>query len=836
MKKLSHFLLALAAVGAWPTAGAQPLKGVQLPVVAGSGSSALHYELRVDDAILGEHTSGYDGVNHRDANGVISGPDHRSRNHTVSAWVRRGASDTGRIMGLTMADRYQLTSLASHYMNLNGDIRLKAAVWNSAGGLDACAPSTETRTNVRLAQGQWAFVTTVIDDDNLKATFYVDGVCVGEQSLVLDAANKDTYSKHEGDESHYGIGLFGVDCNFTFGHSDLDIAVGEVQVWNRALTPYEVRRSAVIDNVVARDGLVGLYRLDASAVSFDNLAEGGPDVKAVLVQGNTMTSGVKYYQSVAKSETMPATVEGCTLTDKTLTLGTPQSGGTFKVVDAVTGAEVGAAIPQYTPLRVVATPEAGFGPRRITVKVGGKVEYADPVTGDFVLYDDAEVNVEFGREYAVRAVAGAGGKISVEVDGAKPADSTTDQFATWLEGSHDITFRVEPNEGFAIASFAVNSESAKDKLVDNAHTVNWTGGTLIAEATFRTRGVSVTVNTTGSGSLTAKADGQEIEFKRGVGSAFIDSKIELTPVAADGYELWSIAVNGVDVTGRLVDGTFTLDGTDDNIVVDLVFKKSMLDIAYRLVDGGELLLSVDGAQPVVLGSKGAQAPLRSAVTLEARPVNADSKLATLMVNGEDVTSAMVDGRLVISPLTDDLNVAATFDVKRYNVVVDVVEGADLGEVMIVNKRYDSTLNTLAESIASGTDIDIIVYFNDQNGVVTSAVDTTANLTPEYGEDDGYKMAALHPATILTDRRIELKLGDAAALGATELAPLAATRIGSTVVFSQHVDLEVYSTAGVEVARSGGVDTIDLGSRLAPGFYIVIARAADGSSLALKVEL
>ena len=825
MKKLIFPILLSTLVAAVPV---QARKAVQVP----TSSTKTKFQVRIDDAVLGEHTSGYDGVNFRSEVGQITGPDKRSRSHTVSAWVRRSSVATrtsGGFIGLAVADYYSLTSDASYYINFNGDIRTRAAVWNTEGGLDVCI-KPEVKTGRRIAVGEWAFFTVVVDDERCRADYYVNGQLIDSQELRYEKSHGNLPSEH------YGIGLFNEAQVFAFGHGSHDIALEEVQIWNRPLTPYEVRWSAALpEDASDIEGLLGLYRFDREGTStFANLVEGGAQVEAQVVEGTIRQSGKTYYENVKATEAELTLVDGHEVGTCMLSVEQPEAGGFVSVTSLASGEAVIGELSRFTELKVNTVAEEGLRLKALTLEMGEDSEQIDPFDPRFVIVADSKLTADFGTGCNIRARSGVNGKVNFMMPDSVTVSSES-ALGAWLSEPGEIEFEIVPNEGFIVDSFLVNGVDMKSSISDgHVKVASDAVKDIVAEATFRSLRATVSLKKTGSGDIALRVNGEPAELVNGTAPANIGSRIDIEVAPAEGFTLWSLEVDGEDVTSQVSEeGIYTIESMEDDLAVKAEFRKSEVQLSYNFAEGGTVYLRNGDSDRIALDKNAVKLPLRSDVTLEIEPVNEESTLASLSVNGEDVTSGVEDGVYHVGVLGGDVTVEAAFDAKMYRVEA-TVEGEEFGEIVMVNKHYDYYYQTLSEEVVTGSEIGFEIFLDETNpnAVVVDVKEGEESIPFEARDDDGYIVWVFDLGEVRAPRQVAVTLADRTFIGGVEADEVRVVLEGRRMILGGNVaGGRIVDLAGVAVMEFSGTEA-DL-SQLAAGFYIVSFGSA---ATPVKIEL
>lgn len=220
-------------------------------------------QLRFSDTVLGSHNT--------DKNQVES--DQRSRNYTFSAWI----SPMG-YNGVLMGHVQNSITWAVEGSYGVGVKDGKLAVWYRKwdGNSTGCpgVPTPAVSENTTLYPGEFAFISLVTSNEGRTFKVYKNG--------------KEAISQEVEDG---GLALLYDACDFAIGDSkynQMPCKVEEVQLWNKTLTPEEIKASMFGPKADA-EGLVAHYLPEsADATTVENLAG---DIDAYYRKNGTVTSG-----------------------------------------------------------------------------------------------------------------------------------------------------------------------------------------------------------------------------------------------------------------------------------------------------------------------------------------------------------------------------------------------------------------------------------------------------------------------------------------------------------------------------------------------------------------
>ena len=175
-----------------------------------------------------------------------------------------------------------------------------------------------------------------------------------------------------------------------------------------------------------------------------------------------------------------------------------------------------------------------------------------------------------------------------------------------------------------------------------------------------------------------------------------DAVITLTP--ATGYVLNKVTVNGTDKTSSVSGGKLTISNVQAEASVVATFKLKTFTITKSSTTNGTITLS----STTVQYNKSYMVTLTPATGYE---------LATVTVNGTDMTSQVVDGVLTVSNVKENQTVAATFQKKTYHVSITAT-GGQVTASTLTPKYQENVVLTIVEDedselqklVVNGTDV------------------------------------------------------------------------------------------------------------------------------------
>lgn len=231
-------------------------------LMSAPGYGSEEAQLRFSDTALGSHNT--------DQNQVSS--DQRPRNYTFSAWISPMGYN-GVFMGHVQNNITWAVEGSYGIGVQDGKLAVWYRIWD--GSSTACpgatAPAVSETTT--FYPGEFAFITLVTSNNGNTFKVYKNG----EEAISQEVGQG-------------GLALLYDACDFAIGDSkynQMASKVEEVQLWNRTLTPEEIKASMYGFNEIP-DGLVAYYRPEsATSTTVENLAG---DVDAYYRQNGTLSN------------------------------------------------------------------------------------------------------------------------------------------------------------------------------------------------------------------------------------------------------------------------------------------------------------------------------------------------------------------------------------------------------------------------------------------------------------------------------------------------------------------------------------------------------------------
>ena len=307
--------------------------------------------------------------------------------------------------------------------------------------------------------------------------------------------------------------------------------------------------------------------------------------------------------------------------------------------------------------------------------------------------------VEFVQKFVLGITQSTGGVITV------------DNSSVTLGGI--AIYTITANTNYVIDKVMDGATDVTSQLVDGKYTVTNVSANHNVSAIFA-RVYSVTSSCGENGTIAL----EKSQVKAG-------ENVTATITPANGYEIASVKVNGVDVTASLVNNVLTLENVSADVVVEATFASLSRFVSIQTPTNGTIVAS---ATEGIVGQT---------VTLTVTP-NAKYELTSLLINGVESKDGLVNGVYTLT-LTENVTVSAVFAKIKYAVAIENIEnGAIICDKTVaevdsnVTFTIDPDENYVLESfVVNGVDKTADVVDGQYVHTVDGAVSVSASFVRLY---------------------------------------------------------------------------------------------------------
>lgn len=245
-------------------------------------------------------------------------------------------------------------------------------------------------------------------------------------------------------------------------------------------------------------------------------------------------------------------------------------------------------------------------------------------------------NVNPEGEYSIEVTYNEGGSVSASakrVDEGKP-----------------VTFTFYPDEGHELYKASVNGTDIMPLVEDNKYTINGVTDDIRLNAEFSLIYYSITTSCTAGGSVSASSY-----------NVLYGDDVTFTVTPSEGYEIESIKLNGIDITSKFNNGSYTLKGVTADQELYAAFKP--LIYAVHITCGSNGTVTAD-SDTVAYGQS---------ISFTITP-DEGYMIEEVLYNGNDVTNKVKNGKYIVTNVQGEVHLSVTFKIAEFNISVVCGEG------------------------------------------------------------------------------------------------------------------------------------------------------------------
>ena len=300
--------------------------------------------------------------------------------------------------------------------------------------------------------------------------------------------------------------------------------------------------------------------------------------------------------------------------------------------------------------------------------------------------------------------------------------------------SATVTFA--PDAGYRIASVKLNGTDVSSSVINNKYTIsNITANTTLSVTFEAIPPTSYTFSITASGNGSATYNGTSI---RGKTTSFTvnestSATVTFTPDA--GCQIASVKLNGTDVTSRVVYNKYTINNITANTTLAVAFE-AIPPTTYSLsiTATGNGYVAYDGN--TVRGKTSSFSIVEGTNAVLKFSADEGNRLKSVKVNGQDVTSTIVNNQYTVSSISTNTSIVVAFEpIPDYslNIVAAGNGNAVYNGTTIRNQSKDFTLRegssaTIAFTADAGYRIKSVKVNNtDRTSQVSNGQITVSNI-------------------------------------------------------------------------------------------------------------
>ena len=331
--------------------------------------------------------------------------------------------------------------------------------------------------------------------------------------------------------------------------------------------------------------------------------------------------------------------------------------------------------------------------------------------GSVAAYKSANIWKDFKEvrsnvSYTLSIQSSAGGTVSYNSSEVK---EDTQSFS--VDEGATVVLNVIPDAGFELTKLTINGADVTSSVIDDKYIISniTTNNTVVAQ--FSKKTYTLTIQSTGNGKVTYNGN----DINNATQSFLVEhgSMVSFSLSPNDGHQLFSLSVNGKDVSSEINDCKYTVNDVTSNVSVVAVFDPIPVTtflLSIQSSAGG--MVSYNGIN-VGDGEQTFNVSEGTNVSLSITPAMG-FELTSLQVNGNEVKTAIIDGKYTISELSENTTVKATFSKRIFTLSIEAVGNGT------VAFKTDIISNTI------------------QNFTVEYGTTATVTITP----GNGYQMASI----------------------------------------------------------------------------------------------
>ena len=403
-------------------------------------------------------------------------------------------------------------------------------------------------------------------------------------------------------------------------------------------------------------------------------------------------------------------------------------------------------VDEGTSVTLTITPDASY--RIASVKMNDKDVTSQVSNGQYTINNiiantTVEVSFEAIPPTTYQLTIAATGNGGVSYDGKTVRGGNSVFVVT--EGSA-VTITFTPDAGYRVASVKVNDKDVTSQVSNGQYTINNIMANTTVEVLFEAiPPTTFALNISASGNGYVSYNGHSTRNRTREFTVDEGTSVTLTITPDASYRIASVKVNDKDVTSQVSNGQYTINNIMANTTVEVSFE-AIPPTTYQLtiVATGNGGVSYDG-KTVRGGNNVFEVTEGSSATIKFTP-DAGYRVASVNLNGQNVTMQVVNGQYTISSLTQNTTMEVTFEtISPTKYQLDVVAKGDGRAVYDGTTIEDETQYFEVEEGSSVT-----ITFKPDNGYMIANVKVNGEDVTSLLENNQYTIS-----NITTDMVMEV---------------------------------------------------------------------------------
>ena len=218
-----------------------------------------------------------------------------------------------------------------------------------------------------------------------------------------------------------------------------------------------------------------------------------------------------------------------------------------------------------------------------------------------------------------------------------------------------VNLNVTPETGYMLTKLTVNNNDATSSVSGGSISINNISSNTNVVAQFTRITHSLTLESSAGGSLSIG----DVSVSDGTQTLVVDdgtsATIDILPDAE--FELSRLTLNGADVTSAVTDSKYTISNITTNNTVVAQFTKKTYTLTIQ--SSGNGIVTYNGNE--INNTTQSFSVVHGTTLALSLSANSGHQIATLSVNGKDVTSEINGGIYTINEVTSNMSVVAVFE-------------------------------------------------------------------------------------------------------------------------------------------------------------------------------
>ena len=655
-------------------------------------------------------------------NGTVTYNNTATKNKTNTFTVNHGASAT---LSISPDSGYKLSKLTVNGTNVTSSVKDNKYTISSISGNTTVVATFEqiTYTLSVQATGNGTVTYNNTATKNKTNTFTVNHGSSATLSISPDSGYRLASLKVNGTNVTSSI------SNNQYTISSITANTTVVATFEQIpATTYSLSIQSGASGSVTYDGTTITNKTqsftvnEGTSVTITITPNTGYRLSRLTVNGTNVTSSVKDNQytisSISGNTTVVATFEQIPATTYSLSIQSRSGGAVTYNETTVKNTTQTFTVNEGVSATITITPDSGYRLASLTVNgtnvtssvKNNQYTISNITTNTTVVATFEEIPA---TTFSLSIQSGTGG--SVSYDGTTITNKTQSFVVT--EGT-SATITITPNTGYKLSKLTVNGTNVTSSVSNNKYTINSISANTTVVVTFEQITYTLSVQATGNGTVTYNSTAT----KNKTNSFTVNhgSSATLSISADNGYRLASLKVNGTDVTSSVSNNQYTISNITANTTVVATFEQiPVTTYSLSIQSGAGGSVSYDGTT-ITNKTQSFTIAEGSSATITVSP-NSGYKLASLVVNGTDVTSGVANNQYTINNITANTTVVVTFKAIPQTISVDGINYE-------VRSATDYTLNVGKSNYSGHVVIPATVSYDGDTWTVAGVVDGAFNLS------------------------------------------------------------------------------------------------------------